>query len=100
MYTNRTNTSVLVKSGIIVLSVILCGLHHSEVKAQLETTRHDRLHYQRSAREKLRVTITPSVGIGLFSCDLEGQAGLVRYVKPGVAVSGMVKVLVQPSDPE
>ncbi len=100
MYTNGTNTSVLMKSWVIVLSVILCVLHHSHVKAQPDSIRHDRLLNQRSVREKLRVTITPSVGIGLVSGDLEGQDGLVRYVKPGVAVSGMVKVLLQPSDPQ
>lgn len=88
------------KSWVIVLSVILCVLHHSHVKAQPDSIRHDRLLNQRSVREKLRVTITPSVGIGLVSGDLEGQDGLVRYVKPGVAVSGMVKVLLQPSDPQ
>jgi len=47
----------------------------------------------------VRLTVTPSVAMGIIAGDIEAES-LIRSIRSGIAVSGMVKVLLQHRDPQ
>lgn len=83
--------------AVLVISLV-GGLSYS-THAQAISSYRNQYSLIELDQPSVRLTVTPSVAMGIVTGDIEASS-LIRSVRSGTAISGMVKVLLQHKDPQ
>lgn len=93
VYINRISGWIWI---VVLVTSSVGGLSYSTLAQEISSYRSHNSQFEIN-QLGIRLTVTPSVATGIVTGDIEAES-LIRSVRSGMAISGMVKVLLQHKD--